>query len=243
VAPPAARQAHVALAELKLPWDPAGAETECKLALELDPNSVDANQRYALLLAYFARTDEAIIYAKRADELDQTRSRRRGFLGVVYFFTRQYDAAIEEYLKAIETSPNFAHTHFLLGEAYVTKGRYKEGIAELQKSVALYNVPERWDRYPMLAYAYGVSGQRDEALKILNEQKRLAKERYIASYNLAIIYTGLGDKDRAFEYLNKAYDEGTNLLQVARRPLFDSLRPDPRYAELLQRLNRMKGPR
>ena len=125
----------------------------------------------------------------------------------------------------------------------MTKGRYKEGIAELQKSVALDNVPERWDRYPMLAYAYGVSGQRDEALKILNEQKRLAKERYIASYNLAIIYTGLGDKDRAFEYLNKAYDEGTNLLQVARRPLFDSLRSDPRYAELLQRLNRMKGPR
>ena len=63
---------------------------------------------------------------------------------VVYFFTRQYDAAIEEYLKAIETSPNFAHTHFLLGEAYVTKGRYKEGIAELQKAVALDDVAERW---------------------------------------------------------------------------------------------------
>ena len=88
----------------------------------------------------------------------------------------------------------------------------------------------------MLAYAYGVSGQRDEALKILNEQKRLAKQRYIASYNMAIIYIGLGDKDRAFEYLNKAHDEGTNLLQVARRPLFDSLRSDPRYTALLQRI-------
>src|SRR4030095_1714199 len=97
---------------------------------------------------------------------------------------------------------------------YVAKGMYKEGIAGLQKAVALESAPERWDRYPTLAYAYAISGKRDEALKILAEQKRLAKERYIASFNFAIIYTGLGDKDRAFEYLNKAFDEGTHLEEV-----------------------------
>lgn len=231
-------EAHVALAVVKtfrLDW--AGAEKESKRALELDPNSVDANRRYATDLAHEGRAYEALIYAKRADELDQTGS-RPGHLGLIYFFARQYDKAIEDYFKAIEKSPDNAHSHFLLGEAYVAKGMYREGIAELQKAVALDNAPERWDRYPVLAYAYAVSGQRDEALKILAEQKRLAKQRYIAPYNFAIIYTGLGNKDRAFEYLNKSFDEGRPLLQVPSRPLFDSLRSDPRYTELLRRIGR-----
>ena len=84
----------------------------------------------------------------------------------------------------------------------------------------------------------GVDLKRDEALKILTEQKRLAKQRYIASYNFAIIYIGLGDKDRAFEYLNECLDERVPLAQVPSRPLFDSLRSDPRYTELLRRMNR-----
>jgi eukaryotic-like serine/threonine-protein kinase len=229
-------EAHVALAVVRaFRWDWAGAEKECKRALELDPNSVDANQRYATNLVYEGRADEAFVYAKRADELDQSKL-GAPFVAYIYFLKRQYDAAIELDLKAVEKSPNNAHFHFVLGEVYVAKGMYKEGIAELQKAVALDNVPERWDRYPMLAYAYGVSGQRDEALKILDEQKRLAKQRYIANYNFAIIYTGLGDKDRAFEYLNRAHDEGMPLLQVPSRPLFDSLRSDPRYTELLRRM-------
>ena len=102
------------------------------------------------------------------------------------------------------------NAHFFLGEAYVAKEMYKEGVAEMQKAVALDNAPERWDRYPMLAYAYAVAGRRDEALKILDEQKRLAKQRYISPYNFAIIYTGLGDKDRAFEWLTKVLSRRTH---------------------------------
>ena len=206
-------------------------------ALELDPRSIEANQLYALNLAYSGRTDEAIVYAQRADGLDSSKSIRRGILGYIYFLARQYDAAIGEYLKTLDTSPNFAHTHFFLGEVYVTKGLYKEGIAELQKAVTLDPAVERWDRFPMLAYAYAVSGKRDDALKILVQQKSYAKQRYISSYNLAIIYAGLGDKDRAFESLNKAYEEGNPLGQVSTRPLFDLLRSDPRYATLLRRIN------
>jgi serine/threonine-protein kinase len=230
-------EAHVALAVIKFyRLDRTGGEKECKRALELDPNSVEANRRYAMYLAFEGRADEALIHAKRANELDQTRPRSGA--GTIYFFARQYDAAIEEHLKAIERSPANAHLHFLLGEAYVAKGIHKEGIAELQKAVTLDNAPERWDRFPMLAYAYAVSGEREEALKILAEQKRLAKQRYIASYNFAIIYTGLGDRDRAFEYLNKAFDEGRHLEEVPSRPLFDSLRSDPRYTALLRRMKR-----
>jgi adenylate cyclase len=141
-------------------------------------------------------------------------------------------------LKAVEKSPNNAQCHFFLGEAYLAKGMYKLGVTEMQKAIALDNAPERWDRDPMLAYAYAVSGQRDEPLKILEEQKRLAKHRYIAAYNFAIIYIGIGDKDRAFEYLNKSFDDGKPLTQVPSRPLFDSLRSDPRYTQLLRRIGR-----
>jgi TolB-like protein len=233
-------EAHAALAHVKaFRLDFAGAEQEGKRALELDPNSLMANQRYALDLVYAGRMDEALVYARRRDEIDANQGGRGGsFLGYIYFLGRQYDNAIELFLREVEKAPENALSHAALGEAYVAKEMYKEGIAELQKAVAHENSPERWDRYPVLAFAYAVSGKRDEALKILAEQKRLAKQRYISSLNFAIIYTGLGDKDRAFEYLNKAFDEGKPLAIVPVRPLLDSLRSDPRYKELLHRIGR-----
>ena len=90
----------------------------------------------------------------------------------------------------------------------------------------------------MLGYAYAVAGKRDEALKILHEQKQLAKHSYISPYNFAIICTGLGDKDRAFEWLEKAYEERSQaLVHLKSRPMFDTLRSDPRYTELLWKMN------
>ena len=90
----------------------------------------------------------------------------------------------------------------------------------------------------MPAYAYAMAGGREEALKILNEQNRLAKQRYISPFNFAIIYTGLGDKDRAFESLEKGYEQRTQVVyRLKCRPMFDSLRSDPRYAELLRKMN------
>lgn len=234
-------EAHDALAEEKLYRDWTGAEKEFKRALELDPNSVDANRIYAFYLVYSGRSDEALVYAKRAEELDSRNPSglRPANLPYMYFLARKYDTAIEGYLRALEKNPNNAQFHFFLGEAYVAKGMHREGVAELQKAVALDNAPERWDRYPVLAYAYAVSGNRDEALKILNEQKQQAKQSYISPYNFAIIYTGLGDRDRAFEYLNRAYDERVYVMnQFPGRPMFDSLRSDPRYKELLRRMNR-----
>ena len=175
------------------------------------------------------------MYAKRMQELDPLAP---GPLGYAYFGARQYDRAIELYRRAIERNPSNAHGHFLLGEAYLAKGMYGEGVAELQKAVAIENAPERWNRQPMLAYGYAVSGRRDEAQKILDEQKELAKQgRYISPYNFAIIYTGIGDKDRAFEWLDKAYEEHSQPLEhVKSRPLFDSLRSDPRFTDLLGRM-------
>ena len=231
-------EAHTALGYIKKgKWDWSGAEKEFKRALELDPNSLEAGKLYGSFLQDVGRANEAIIYAKRTQELDPLTP--AAGLGYAYFGARQYDRAIELYRKAIERNPSAAQAHFFLGEAYLAKRMYGEGVAELQKAVAIENAPERWDRQPMLAYAYAVAGRRDEAQKILDEQKELAKQgRYISPYNFAIIYTGLGDKDRAFEWLDKAYQEHAQPLEhVKSRPLFDSLRSNPRFTDLLRRMN------
>jgi TolB-like protein/Tfp pilus assembly protein PilF len=218
-----------------LSWDWTGAERETRRALELDPKSFDANFSYCALLVHLGRPDEAIPYAKQAAELDRT------FLGIeayCYLHMRQYDKAIDLYLEAKGSNPKGDRGNFQLAEAYLGKGMYPEAIAEMQEVIANDNSPERWDRQPILAYAYAVAGRRDEALKILDEQNELSKKGYISPYNFAIIYTGLGDKDRAFEYLYKAYEENAPMLfHVASRPMFDSLHSDPRFADLLRRMN------
>lgn len=230
-------EAHAALGQImKDNWDWAGAEKEFKRALELDPNSMTATFLYNAFLVNDGRPKEALVWAKRREEIEGANS--RGLEAFDYFHDHQYDKAIELYLEETKRGPKDAHGHFFLGEAYLAKEMYEQGIAEIQKAVALDNAPKRWDRYPVLAYAYAVSGKREEALKILDEQKRLEKHAYISPYNFAIIYTGLGDKDSAFEYLNKAYDEGVPALHhFPSRPMFEPLRSDPRNAELLRRMN------
>ena len=233
-------EAHVSLGGHKFyNFDWVGAEKEFKRALELDPNSSQANEAYSIYLRTVRGADEGLPYAIRARELDSMPD--RGEAAFPYFLARQYDKAIELYRKGLEKKDN-AHAHILLGEAYVAKGMPAEGVAEMQKGMVLdatlAKTPERWDRYPLLAYAYAVAGRRDEALKILDEQQRLAKQRYVSPYNFAIIYTGLGDKDRAFEWLTKCVEQRTLIIfHLKSRPLFDPLRSDPRYRDLLRRMN------
>jgi hypothetical protein len=108
----------------------------------------------------------------------------------------------------------------------------------MEKVVLVNKEQQRWDGYPILAYAYAKAGRHDKVLQILAEQKRSAEQGYISSYNFAIIYTGLGNKDKAFEYLNKAYDERASpLYHFPYRPMFDSLHSDPRYTQLLRKMN------
>ena len=234
-------EAHCLLAWHKFSYfDWAGAENEIKRALELNPNSSSANSTYFYYMVAIGRAGEGLRYAIRSKELDSNPN--PGEFAFAYFLARQYDKAIESFEKNLEKNPNNAHAHILLGEAYVAKGMPAEGVAEMQKGLALDasldKDPERWDRYPMLAYAYAVAGQRDEALKILVEQQSLAKQRFVSPYNFAIIYTALGDKDQAFQWLTKSVEQRTRIIfQLKSRPMFDPLRSDPRYAELLRRMN------
>jgi DNA-binding winged helix-turn-helix (wHTH) protein/TolB-like protein/Flp pilus assembly protein TadD len=224
-------EAHAQLAYVKIyTWDWAAAEREHKRSLELNPNSAGACQAYTYFLVDVGRLDEALVIAERAEKLYEMKP--RPLVGYVYFHKRQYDKAIELFLA------NPPGQMFLLAQAYLAKGMYNEAIARMQKVVTNENAQVHWGGHPMLAYTYAVAGQRDEAVRILGEQNELAKQRYISPYNFAVIYMGLGDKDRAFEYLEKAYEEHPQtMVHLKSQPMFDNLRSDPRYTELLRKMN------
>jgi DNA-binding winged helix-turn-helix (wHTH) protein/TolB-like protein/Flp pilus assembly protein TadD len=227
-------EAHALLAFVKeYNWDWAGAEKGFKRALELNPNSYDAHEDYGWFLVNAGRLDEALAVAELAEKLaEKLNVKPRPLVAYVYLHKREYDKAIELY------HANPPGQRFLLAQAYLAKGMYDEAIAQMQKVLADENPPVSWNRHPMLAYTYAMAGKRGEALRILGEQKELAKQRYISPFNFAIIYLGLGDKDRALEYLEKAYEEHPHtMVHLKTQPMFDSLRSDPRFTELLRKMS------
>jgi tetratricopeptide (TPR) repeat protein len=156
--------------------------------------------------------------------------------GQAYYWARRYDEAIAQYQKSIELDPNHPLAYTGLGPVYVQKGMYAESIASYQKAIAL---SERTSSIlGLLGHAYAAARRRDEALKIVDELREMSRQKYISPHDLAVIYTGLGDKDRAIEQLNKAYEDRSGwFISVGVDPMFDALRPDPRFAELLKRMN------
>jgi TolB-like protein/DNA-binding winged helix-turn-helix (wHTH) protein/Tfp pilus assembly protein PilF len=222
-------QAHIVMANIKeINFDWVGAEEEYKRALELDPNSVRAHQTYARHLEMFSRFDEALLSVRRAQELDPLDLEVNVELANVFTNSRQYDQAIQQHLKIVEMDPNFPD-HGRLAELYQLKGMYQEATAELKKP----NTPKA-----QLAYGYAVAGEKDEALKILDEMKQdQSQGRYVAPFAFALVYMGLGDKDQAFEWLNKTFDENPYRLSFLKvNPRFDGLRSDPRFTDLLRRM-------
>jgi TolB-like protein/DNA-binding winged helix-turn-helix (wHTH) protein/Flp pilus assembly protein TadD len=240
-------EAHAALGHVKFrfDWDWTGAESELRRAIELDPNSVVAHNGYAYYLDFMGRTEEALAEMKRARALDpfpQAIAAFQRFLelepvGWFLYHAHQYDQAIAAFQRFLELEPEFPHAHLGIGLAYVQKEMYEEAIAELQEAVALGGVDGPSTYTAMLAYAYAVSGRKTEARKILNELKQQMKQRHVSPFNIAEIHTGLGEKDRAFEWLEKAYEERDEDLIWFRDPILDPLRDDPRFHSLLRRMN------
>lgn len=235
-------EAHAVLAGIRQDdGDWVAAERECKRALDLDPNSFMAHGFYASYLQRMRRYDECIIEWRRAQELEPLTIRAHADVGYALYFAGRYDQAIEQFKKTIEMDPNYAPAHARLGITYLQKGMFEEAIRELEKARALDNSPERPGRFAWPAYSYAVSGQRDKAQQMLGELKEQVKQRRIPPINFAIIYTGLGEKEQAFAWLDKVYEEGDGrgraLGDVRINPMFDSLRSDPRFASLLRRVN------
>ena len=227
-------EAHVLMANIKeMDLDWASAENEYKHALELDTNSARVHETYAWNLEMFGRLDEAMLHLKRAQELDPLSLDLMWDIGVWFTFSRQYDQAIEQFQKIIEMDPTYGPAHQGLVGPYQQKGMYEEAIAEVKKDNAL----GRGRGEAQLAYAYTLAGRRDEAQKILAEMKDAAKQGFVSPLNFALIYMGLGDKDQAFEWLNKTLDESPYRIAFIKvNPRFDSLRSDPRFTDLLRRM-------
>ncbi len=221
--------AHNSMALVKLwgDWDWAGAEREYKRALELDPNLIHTRIYFAECLLQQRRFEEALREIRQARAYDPASLQAMGREADAYFLMRQYDRAIESYHKILGLSPNQAWAQRSLSISLSLQGRHQEAIAQVSQlpppSLSVVK-----------AYILARAGQRRDALKLLRELKNRDAQNPVSPVSFARIYTGLGDKEQAFAWLRKAYDERLDhLLHVGADPIFDPLRSDPRFNELL----------
>jgi tetratricopeptide (TPR) repeat protein len=231
-------EAHVSMAVINVfyDWDWSGGLREIQRVLALSPDHAYAHLSYGTFLANMGRLEEAIVEDKRALELDPLSLVINRATGIVFYMSRQYDQAIEQFRKTLELE-NSANTHRWLGLAYLQKSMHQEGIAEFQEMLAIS--PGSAVALSEVGYGYALAGRRAEAQMVLEQLDELSKYKYVPTVSIARIYTGLGDKDTAFKWLEKSYDDRSigGLTSVKVNPTFDPLRSDPRFADLLRRMN------
>jgi TolB-like protein/DNA-binding winged helix-turn-helix (wHTH) protein/Flp pilus assembly protein TadD len=229
-------EAHNALGFVKhYNWNWNEAEPEFKRAIELNPNYANAHNFYSSYLMSWGRADESIAESNRARELDPfslSISAQRGFL---LANARRYDEAIEQLRSVIAMDPNHYQAHWFLGYIYAFNKQFDEGVAASEKAVVLSG------RSPgalgMLGLVYGLAGRKEEARKVLNELLDLNQRRYVTPAALVNVYIGLDEKDQAFVWLEKAYEERSNYVAYLKvLPMVDPLRSDPRFADLVRRV-------
>ena len=221
------------LANLEL--DIQHAVEEVQRAIELKPNYATAHHWLALGFMILGRFDPAISEAKRAIELDPLSLIINADCGWVYFNARRYDEAEAQARRTLEMDSHFFLAHYYLGAALQFKGHVAQAIPEYQKAFDLNKDPYS---LAMLGQAYARNGQKEEAQKILARLNEEAKSHYIAPYAFALVQIALGDKDRAIEALEHAYEQGeTNyLFAIKVDPLLDDLRGQPRFEALVQKI-------
>jgi TolB-like protein/DNA-binding winged helix-turn-helix (wHTH) protein/Flp pilus assembly protein TadD len=228
-------EAHSALADSLFwyDWDWAGAEKEFQRALTLNPNYARAHQWYAQYLRTMGRQDLAVAELKRAEELDPI---SLGISGGSGRYDKRYDLMLEHARKMLELYPDNPIPYMSLGRTYRLKGMYPDSVAAYQKARDL-SEGDPTGALIGLGYTYAVWGKRTEALKVVGELKALSKRRYVSPSSIAMIYVGLGEKDEAFDWLqNGVTDHSILLSQLTTNQEWASLRSDPRYRELLNRI-------
>jgi TolB-like protein/DNA-binding winged helix-turn-helix (wHTH) protein/tetratricopeptide (TPR) repeat protein len=233
--------AHTTLAFINLyyEWDWAAADREFLRAIELNPNYANAHHWYGEYLSLVGRHDAAIREAERARELDPLSSIINTWVGSRYFFARRYDTAVEQYRNVVELDPGFVPAHLALGQAYVQKQMFPEAIRELDKAVDLSGASPVY--LASLAHAYGVTGRKRDTSRVIDQLKKLAGRRYVASFDMALAWLGLGDYDRTLASLETAVeDRSPRLLFLSVEPRFDTLRSSARFQALLRRVGPVK---
>jgi len=212
------------------------ANREFRRAIELSPNYATAHQWYGQCgLLVLGRSDDAVAEAKRALDLDPLSIIINADLGNTLFSAHRYDEAIEQLRKTVEMEPDFYYAHWNLGQALEMKGLIKEAQAEYEKAISLDDDPVP---LALLGHLHARLGKRNEALTILERLRAMQKERYVSSYNFALIHLGLGQKEEALSFLEKAYEErdGYNIAFIRADPFLDPLRGHPRFEALVQKI-------
>lgn len=232
-------EAHATLGMVKFyyDWDWAGAESEFKRAIELEPSYVTARQFYADYLTAMQRHDEAIAEVQAIQRLDPRSPFIYVELGRNYLYARKYADAIGFFKSAVNKDPNSWIPHYHLGQAYALQKDHANAIAELERAA---DIDKGSDIMSMLARVYAASGvpeNREKAKQLLTELERKVPPEYVSSYDLAMIYVALGQTDKAFEFFRKAYAEKSDgLVLLKANPWVDGIRADQRFVSLLRDL-------
>jgi tetratricopeptide (TPR) repeat protein len=221
-------------------WDWRESEKEFLRALELNPNHATTYYWYALWhLLPNGQFEKCLTEIKKAQELDPLSLVLNAGIGWQYYFARQFEQAITALQKTLEMDESFLFARDLLGQSYAQKGLHEQAIAEMEKAVVLSH--RRALGLGALGHAYALAGKRDEAQKILDELLALVQQKYVSSYDVALVYAGMNAKAQALEWLEKAYEEHNGWLVFLNvEPRFDSLRAEVRFGALLKKAGLQK---
>ncbi|MFY9549673.1 MAG: protein kinase [Thermoanaerobaculia bacterium] len=228
--------AHTALGwvHVAYDWEWSSAEVEFRRAIELNPSSAESHDRYGNYLTVVRRPEEAVAEIRRARELDPLSIGVHNDALLDYFMLRRYDEAAERARIIFEMDPSNAFAHALLALVYVQMGRRSEAIAEAEKGIQNSDSPMN---LATAGTALAATGEPGRARRLLDELMEVSKKRYVCPYEIAVIHLGLGEKDEAFRWLEKGYQERSICMQYTRQdPRLTPLHTDPRYADLVRRL-------
>jgi TolB-like protein/Tfp pilus assembly protein PilF len=214
--------------------DMPAAEAHFKKALDLDPTNVTAHEWYGYFLSVNRRFPEALRQTSSALEIDPASALLQNVQAEIFYYQREFDASINQELKTLERSPTFLYSRIWLASAYREKKMYKQALEQFDLArKQSNNSPALLGLY---AHALAVSGDPSSAKSVLNEMTQVSSSAYVPALYFAAVYTGLGDKDRTFEQLQKAYaEQNDRLVYLAVDPIADSLRNDPRFQDLMKR--------
>ena len=229
-------EAHTSLAFVHwvYDWDWAGAEREFQAALQLDPAYATAHDWYAYYLASLGRFDEALSHITRAQTIEPVSLSISTDVGEIYYWSGQYERAIEQLRGVLQVEPDFPMARNILGLTYLKTGDVTRAVSELEVARKLSSGPRTMST---LAYGYGLAGSTGQARMVLDELIELSKTRYTSAFALALAYAGAGDRTEALSHLEAAFDERSDTMAVLRvYPVVDALRNEPRFKELLRKV-------
>ena len=232
-------EAHASLAMIipHIGWDWTVSEREFKRAIELNPNYTTAHHWYAIYLTYQGRFDEAISEMLTALELDPLSLILNCDLGDIYYFARQYDKAIDAIQRTLEMDSNFVTAHAFLGRVYLQKSMLEDALEELYKEL---NPLSGWNAHvdAYIGIAHARMGDIQKGQDILENLIKQSDQKYISSIHISLLLFALEEIDLGFEWLDKAYANNEQLLRYIKvEPLFDIVRSDPRFKEMLKKIN------